>query len=429
MQGSILKCISIIWAVLLLNLFASAEPSSAPAVLSLQDCVDIAMKNQIDVLSAQNNIEISRDRALQAQGSYFPQVSIQNNAFVLGSTGVLNSVSTGAAVSASMNIFDGGVRETGTQSAWLGVKASKAGFSRTVQTVVYNVTQAYYEYLRSKHLVDVAEASVKYNEGLREQVQERAKAGAAAPVDVLPVEAQLASAQVDLLSAQNTMHISAIDLESAMGLAPQPGFDVSDVTSEPKVDILPEKAYIDMALADRPDIAQRKASASSARASETGALLNMLPRPVVTGTVQNSLAGGFTKNSAQVVGGFALNIFDGGISRAAYREARANRRLAQQQADQITKEVSAQVESAYLNLTSSQKRIAAAQVGLDSAKKNYEVQREKYSQGLGTTLDLLNAEVQLTKAQSNLVQARYDYYVAIAQMDYSVGMQGGFNAK
>jgi len=88
---------------------------------------------------------------------------------------------------------------------------------------------------------------------------------------------------------------------------------------------------------------------------------------------------------------------------------------------QLLKDISAQVEEAHLNLTSAKERTSASAVGLEAAQKNYDAQKERYNQGLGTTLDVLNAEVQVLTAQSNEVQARYDYYIAIAQVDYSVG--------
>ena len=92
-----------------------------------------------------------------------------------------------------------------------------------------------------------------------------------------------------------------------------------------------------------------------------------------------------------------------------------------EQEKQLYKDIQVQVESAYLDLTSAKERLAAAEVGLAAAQENYRVQTDRYGQGLAITLDLLNAEVQRVTAETNEVQARYDYYTAISQLEYAVG--------
>ena len=403
-----------------------AQEAKPPAPLSLQQCLDLTLKNQTDIITSRNDVLIAKSLTSQALSAYFPQASIQNIAFS-GGTGVLNKTTTGTAFNVTQNVFDGGLRETSVRGARYGVMQSTASLSRTVQTVMFSVTKSYYEVLRAKHLAEVADAGVKYNEELRQQVEERAVQGAAAKVDVLPVESQLANARVSQLSAQNAVRIAAVTLQNTMGLSPQAGFDVQDVESVPAVEIRPLADYVDVSLKVRPDVLQSQAGTGAARASVRAARINLYPRPVISGQYQKSIEGGFTSSGSQITGGIVFDLFDGGANRAVYRAASATQANAAQQEAQVGKDIQAQVEEAYLNLTNAKERLAATEVGLTAAQANYDVQRDKYTQGLGITLDILNAEVQLLTAQSNAVQARYDYYDAIAQMDYSVGKHGGFN--
>jgi len=404
---------------------AAAEEAKQPGPWSLEDCIEAAMQNQVDVLTARNDVTIARSRSDRAISDYFPQLSIQNNAFTLGSTrGVLSQVSTGTALTVNQNVFDGGLREASAVSARYGIKQNQAGLTRTVQTVAYTVTRAYYDLLRARHLAEVARKNVEYNEGLRDQVKAMAKEGESAAVDVLPVEAQLANARVSLLSAQNSVRTAAIQLQNQMGLAPQPGFDIREVESPSNAQIEALDMYVVSALKDRPDVLERQAGVGSARAEVRSARLSLYPRPVISGQYQQRVSGGFTSSATQIVGGFVFDILNGGANRAAYREAEASRANAELQLKQIDKDIRAQVEEAYLNLTNANERVTASAVSLEAAEKNYEAQKGRYSQGLGTTLDLLNAEVQVVTAQSNDVQARYDYYTAIAQVDYATGSRG-----
>lgn len=417
--------------VLLMSAGAFAQQvkeAKPPVPLTLEECLNLAMRNQTDVITAKNNIVIAKSKVLQAKSSYFPQLSIQNNAFHSG-TGVLNQATNGTAFNVSEDIFDGGIREANALGARYGVTANSAGLSRTQQTVGFTVTTAYYDVLRAKHLAEAASASVNYTRELRDQVKSQAELGNAASVDVLPMEAQLANAQVAFLTAQNSVRTAALTLESAIGSFPQAGFDVADVTSVPEPEIQPLDSYVKIAVTSRPDVLGSKANSGVARASVRAAKVNLYPRPVVSAEYQRQIQGGFTTSGSQLVGGIVFDLFNGGANRAAYQAAKASQANATQQELQVQRDIQAQVEEAYLNLTSGKERLEASQLGLTAAQANYDVQKERYNQNLAIALDMLNAEVQLTTAQSNAVQARYDYYTAIAQMEYAVGKQGGPNGK
>jgi outer membrane protein len=404
---------------------ADAKQPAGP--WSLEDCLRAAMQNQTDIIVAQNNVIAARSRVDQAKASYFPQLSIDNNAFVTG-TGVLQKNTTGTAFSVSQNIFDGGIREANVKSASYGSTRNKAALTRTVQTVTFDITSKYYDVLRAKHLAEVAQASVKYNEELKAQVEASAEAGEAAKADVLPVEAQLATARVNLVSANNSVRTAALSLQSAMGITPQADFDVKDVQTVVEPKLLDLSDYLSAADTSRPDVLEAQASYGAARANTRAARIDLYPRPVISGQYQRTVSGGFTQSGGQIVGGLSFNLFDGGANRAAYREAKALQANADQQQRQVHRDIRVDVENAYLNLTSSRERLAASAVGLAAAKTNYENQTARYKEGVGITLDLLNAEVQLITAQANEVQARYDYYTAIAQLDYATG-KGGSNAR
>lgn len=407
--------------VLALSAPVMAADSTPNGALSLQDCIKIAMQNQTDIIVAQNNVRAARSRSDKAFAGYLPQISIQNNAFVSGIGSVLSKSTTGTAGNVSLNIFDGGLRELNNVSAKYGVAQSKAQLNRTTQTTMFNVTKAYYNVLRARRLAEVAEANVKYNQGLKEQVETRAQLGSAAQVDVLPVEAQLANAQLNRVTAKNSVRTSMLDLQSAIGMNPNASFDVQDVGNVPEPEIGMLQEYVKQAEGSRPDIQSSKASAGMARAAVKSAWINIYPRPVISGNYQKGIEGGFTSSGGQVIGGIVFNLFDGGANRAALREAQAQRANAEQQEKQVQRDILVQVEEAYLNLTSSREKLAASKVSLESAQKNYDVQRDRYNQGLAITLDLINAELQVITAQTNEVQSRYDYYTAISQLNYATG--------
>jgi len=402
-----------------------AQAAEPVAHVSLQECIESALHNNIDVLTAKNGVISAQSRLTAAKSSYMPQVSVQNNTFTWSSSKFQSSVSNGTALTVSQNIYDGGLREAGVRKSYQETIQSSSGLTRTMQTILYSVSKAYYEVLRSRHLEKVAQANVKYNEGLREQILSRANVGDAAQTDVLPVEAQLATARVSLLSSQNSVRTTIIQLQSTIGLNSQAGFDVEEVNGVSNSVIEPMDTYIAMALESRPDIKQYRAITDAAKASTASSKLALYPRPTVTAQYQKQVTGETNTGGTQIWGGIVFDIFDGGSNRATYNQAETAQITAQIQEIQILKDIHLQVEEAYLNLCNARERMSASIVSLEASNKNYQVQQERYAQGLSTALDLLNAEVQTVTAQSDDVQARYDYYIALAQMDYAVGKQGG----
>jgi len=416
--------------ILLFAGLARAEDISMPAQkkLSLNACIRIALAGQSDILVGQNSVISAKARETQAKSNYFPQVSAQRSGThtetnALG-PGTSSSNESGS-VSVSQNIYDGGLREAKVSGAKAATTQSEFTLIRTQQTTVFNVTKDFYSLLQAQSLEVVQEQQVKYLQEQVDLVNAQVKLGAAAEVDALPIESQLATAQYNLLSAKNNVETAAVQLQSAMGLAPQPDFAIleSDLPDAGK-EIQAMDYYAKEALAARPEVKQAEAAVAGAGSTVKSAHIALLPQPSITADYGKSLMQGndyaFTLN-----GGFVFDVFDGGNNRAVYKSARAGLSTAEINAAQTQKDIQSEVKTAYLNLSSSKERMAAADIGLKAAQKNYDVQEARFKQGLAIPLDLLNAQVQLVTAQSNQAQSRYDYYTSLAQLEYATGAWGG----
>ncbi|HOK55068.1 MAG TPA: TolC family protein, partial [Armatimonadota bacterium] len=101
-------------AVLILSLtgyLAGEELPTPTATLSLEEVINIALENQVDVLVGQNNLDAAQNRVTQSKSRYFPQISVQNNTFTSSSGDALTQRRTGTAIAVTHNIYDGGLRE------------------------------------------------------------------------------------------------------------------------------------------------------------------------------------------------------------------------------------------------------------------------------------------------------------------------------
>lgn len=394
--------------------------------LSLQQCIEIAMQNQDDILVGENTVTAATERQKRTSGDYYPRVTTQYSTALAKSGGLNTRKTDGLSVSVSHDFYDGGLRDAKAREAAAGLAQKLFDLDRTRQKVIYNVTREYFLLLQAQRLAEVRHAQVKYLEGQLAMIMARVQLGAAARVDTLPVEAQLTNARVDLLEAENTIRTSAIQLQNTMGLLPDPDFSIMG-TGEPAITAIRSvEDYVAMALSERPDLQEAEAGIKSAEAAVETARLSLRPRPIVSGSYDKSFDG---DDELSITGGITFNLFDGGSSRAAYREEVANRSSAELRIAQLKKTIQSEVRQAYLNLTCAGERMAASDLSLKSARKNLEAQEGRYKQGLAIPLDLLNAQLEVATAQRNAVQARYDYYVFIAQLEYAIGKQGGLYEK
>ncbi len=409
---------------ILLSCAAHAREIAPPAreKLSLEDCIAFALSGQADILTGINSLESAKARETAAKSGYYPQVSARRSEerFEAGGQTQFRSSST---LTVTQNIYDGGLREANVAVARASAARSEHDLERARQTISYNVTRNFYSLLRAESLAAVQNEQVGY---LQEQVglvKARVALGDAAEADTLPIEAQLASARYALLSAVNDVETASIQLQSSMGLTPREEFAVLD-TAVPDLEMQPLEEYIKNALASRPELKKAGAALDGAAASVRSARIPLRPQPSISGEYGKELMHG-EEDSFGVSAGLTFDVFDGGRNKAEYRTARISLSNAEISAAQAEKDVQTEVRQAYLNLSGAKERVAAAETSLKSARNNSDVQEARYKQGLAIPLDLLNAQVQLVTARSNLEQSRYDYYTSIAQLEYATATRGG----
>jgi len=398
-----------------------ADVPTAP--LSLAQCINMALTNQADVLVGQQSLLAAKARITQARSNYYPQATFQTLPLqVNGNSGGTRSGSSDTTITVTQNLYDGGVRETSVKQARAGATSSTAALARTRQTVAYNVTTAYYTVLRNRHLALVADAQVAYLDGQLKLIQARVQAGDAAQIDALPIEAQQANARVDQLAAKNAIRTATVQLQNAMGLQPQAAFDIAEVDDATNQPLRPLEAYVTQAQTNRPEVVQTAAEVEAAKAGVHAAQIANQPHLVASGQYAAPVLSS-TSATWSISGGLVYNFFNGYQTKAAIAEARTTKVSADTRAAQAMKDISTQVQEAYLNVSNAQDRLTATDISLQAAQKNFEAQDARYKEGLGITLDLLNAQVSVATAQSNAVQARYDYYTALAQLAYALGTQ------
>ena len=403
------------------------QPPGGP--LTLEESIRIALENHGDVGIAREQFESSAERITSARAAQRPQLNAEagyNNRSITGSRtglGTSSSNSTDASLVLRQNLFDSGVTRAQTRQAQANARGSLYGIGQARSAIAFQVAANYFEQLRTARLLELARQQVKLAEANLELVRAQAEAGLAARVDQTPIEVELRQRQFNVSQAENNARTAQVNFRNALGLGRGPVLPIQEVnTDAPPVAAI--DAYFQEAQLYNPDLRIQRANVEAAQAGVDVATIRT--RPQFSVDVAGALG---IFDSPRRESGFtasvALPILDGGARRAERRAAQNQLQATQLREEQLAKDIAADIEAAYATAASARDRIAAARALETAALTNLEVAQEKYRQGLGITLEITTAQVQLFNAQISTIQALYDYYQAQSALERATGRRSG----
>jgi outer membrane protein TolC len=239
-----------------------------------------------------------------------------------------------------------------------------------------------------------------------------------------------------VIRAHNAVNLARVALNTAMGIAVNAPTAVRDTLAYQQFPLKREELVAE-ALQNRPEFRQVKAQAQAAEATVRQTFRDFFPNLVGSGTygITGVTGGpGFIQGGSRTTSGFAdsgnewqiglsLNwsIFDGGGKVARYKEAKANLEAATARVRDAELQVWQSVEQSYLNLAAAGERIGAAQKAVESAQENYQLARGRFDAGVANIIELTDAQLALTQAQSTEATTLADYRISIADLERALG--------
>ncbi|MBI2989231.1 MAG: TolC family protein [Deltaproteobacteria bacterium] len=414
---------------------SSAAQTEAPPrdkVLRLDDAVRIALENHPNLRVARERVGAQQAVLGQEFAAYYPTVRLSN--FYRTSTSSGTTTTTQEAfdffssqASFDMTLYNFGKREGAVQSARDSVEATQYNLRASVNDVVLAVKQAYYGYLQAQALVRVRGETVKNRELLVRQARGFFEVGTRAKIDVARAEANLYGAQADLIAAQNAVKIAWTTLKNAMGMPDLPEQPVAEDLAIPPVSLPIDRAR-QIAFDSRPELrgfeAQRKAQDEKIAAARRGHLPDILFSADYGR--RNTSRGGNTfplQLTWQVQLSLNIPIFDGFRTTHKVEEALRNYHSVRAQEEEKKQQVALEVEQSYVNLVNAQERIKATDSAEQAAKENFDLATGRYQVGVGSIIEVTDAQTLYTDAQTNHIRSLYDYKIAEAQLIRAMGRQ------
>jgi len=425
--------------------------------LSLEESIDDAIHHNVQVLKSREEIRRNYGVIIETRGELLPQLNA-NAVWSRREPQTLEFFS-------NVNNFDGVLRLTqvlyaggaimsSTKSAYLNRDAAVLRFESIVADTIFAVRQRFYEVLYNEQLIKVREASVHLLDEQLNTTKRRFEAGTVPKFDVLRAEVELANARPPLIQARNSLRIARLQLANLLAI----NIDMGNIEAFPYV-LVGELKYtpfdpelagcIKTALDNRPEIKELDKRQQSRRQDLHRAYAGYKPRIEAYGqyearnpqlgeqsindngtpfnTADDTVKRGTTVDLDPTVRGwaggvqFTWDIFDGFSTHGRVIQAKAIYDAAKLDYEDKKRDVQLEVRAAHSKLQEARETLESQKKVLEQGEESLRLSQARFSVGAGTQLDVLSAQTALTDARTNYAQALYDYNVAVAGLERTMG--------
>ena len=471
MKNKIIFKIFIIFILFLSAYRAEAiEEITEGATLSVNDCIELAIKNSPEVQIYEQYVEMYDSRVGQSKASYFPSIGASagydynNNSNTIRTT---NRKSFSAQVYLNQLIYSFGKVFSQVKMQKFYKIAAEYDLQNAILNTANSVKSAYYGVLAAKANVDIQRANVMVNERQYNRTKAFFEEGLVSKIDLVNQEVYLSDARINLVSAENSYQNSIVNLNSAMYIVNAPDYQIEntetfnfknnyaeinllniantttkeDGTVEPKDAVLTmqvEKTNIlenykftkypytleesiEKAYKNRPDLLSMQATQNAVQEA-----LNYTKKeyfPDLTGQVGYNWSNNTLYSSNGIsVGAYLstsnLNIME---TRLRIKESKSQLEIAKRNVDLTKQNIYFEVQNAYINMIQLEKNIPLMQVKVKQTLENYELADARYEVGLNNFIELQDAKENYNNAQRDYVQTIYKYNVALTDLKTAMG--------
>lgn len=414
------------------ELTSAAWPPGRSPVLSLDDCVRLALENNRRMDIVGRRVLMADDRVDEAIASILPRITAQarfsarnNDAGVKppGGSGLSfqeREVGT-VNVSAIVPIYSFGRSGHVYDTAKHGVAVAELEVERARQELELAVRDAYFRLLEAQKIAEVVDASIEVIARQLEVARDFLAQDLVSKSDVLTVEVQLAEREQERILARNNIALARAALNRLMGL---------DVTRDTQVeDVLEVEPWrgelrdvLRLAIERRPDLEAARRRVAMAQSRYKAQRAELFPVIYAFGSYDYT-TDEFQLNDDWFSGGVAIEapIFDGGVTYARLDQRRREIDEAVDLRDEQIDDILLEVHQAFLDQRAAAERVPVARKAIDLAAETLRIVRDQYAQGLVTSVDVLIEEDRLSRARSAYYRALYAYHTAQARLQNAVG--------
>lgn len=396
--------------------------------MTLDRCIELALGNNPQINAAFHDILASDARIKQVWSNYFPQINWQTGytkmrqlqlSDALGETLTFNYYLLGQ-ITLQQMLYDFGVTQNQATIKRLDYEAYKTTLGATINDVIYQTKDAYYNLLYAFEKRKVAQDTVNKFEMFYDQAKAFYEIGMNPKVDVTIAEVNLSNSKLQLIQADNAVNLAVARLNNIMGVPFIDKYNVVERLKYIPVDIDFQKS-IEIARDARPELKLAELKVESAK--QTLKLVKKSYFPTLSIEGQYMVGGkSWTSNYGYNLGGY-LNFptVNGMLVKNEIKEARYlyDKELAN--AKNTQNKIYLEIQNAYLNLEEKKNQIPVAMLNVKQAKENYELSFGRYKVGEASPTELKDAQINYQQAQLSYYSALYQYNSSKAALEKAIG--------
>lgn len=423
----------------------SAAAQTSP--WSLSDCISYAMEHNISIRQRQNAVEQSEIELNTASSSRLPGVAAgasQNFSFGRGLTADntyanTNTATTGFNIGADMNLFNGFRTRNSIIHGKLDLEAATADLEKARDDIRVGVAQAYMQILYNAEIAEVADRQIEIDEQHVARISEMLANGKASEVELAQQEASLAQSRLTATQAQNNLRLAILDLTQLLELPSPEGFSVVRPSEDAEGIILPlpEEIYA-AAVSSKPAVRAEELRLESSASAIAIAKSSLYPSLSLSGGIGSNYYNAssipsetfrkqLNNNFSQYIGlNLSIPIFSRFSVRNGIRSAELGRINQQLQLESVKKALYKEIQQAYYGAVAAREKLAGSREAVKSSRASFELTEAKYENGKAGITEFNEAKNQYMKAESDLVQARYEYIYQTKLLDFYRGEELSF---
>jgi len=428
----------LIVAAFLLVVFTSAKGQE---IWSLQKCIDYALQNNIQIKQQSLNSDYYTNQRDQEKYKRLPSLNLSgqnhmNYGKTLSSDNTylnINSNSTSATLSSSVKIWNGLTLSNSIKAADMDLRASLEDMQKAKDDIMLNIAGSYLEILFADELLSVAENLVKITQLQIDRTSKLVAAGSLAKGSLLEIEAQFAREELEVVNAQNTLQMAYLALYQLLELPASESFKIVKPTLPEigaNISMLNSMDVFKNAVLVKPAVKSAEFKLESSKRLLLVAKGNLWPTLSLDGSYYNFYNNKYgipfsdqRKSNESYGFGISLNIpifnqfqVRTGISNAKIQVE--NKELELQSAKNALRK---EIEQAYSNASAAFKRYIANEKAVVSTQEAFRYTEEKFNVGMINSVEYNQSKNNLSKAQSDLLQAKYEYIFKTKILDFYNG--------
>lgn len=430
-------------ALLITLLVTTVFTTQAQKVWTLDECINYAIEHNLDLQKTQLSRQQAEYQYKASKNAWLPTLSANAGEYLgFGQspsyTGVYvsdNSSSTSFGASLSLPLFQGLNFYNTAKADALNLQATEMDQKATQLNLKLNVMAFYMQVLYGKEQVEIARRQVELSAEQLQKTQQLFENGRVAEADVYESRAQLATDQATLTQKETDLALSLLTLTQVLEIEEFEGFEVSSPEAffaGQKLELDAPQTTITLALQNQPSMEAARLRLQKSHYNLKASKSAWYPSLDFYGGYSNGLYHYFgdtypntpvneqLKRNSRAQLGISLNIpiFNG--MRTKYRVKMTEISIADQQLslENTEKTLRKEIQQAYGNARAAQQKMAAMENSLEASRVAYDYAKAGYDMGKKTLLELNESKIRFHKAESDLLQARYEYLYRCKIIEY-----------